>query len=134
MDEKVVSRGIQQFAARAGAGLTEVSDVLFELEFDGDQYTTLVGIEGVVPGIVVSYSSLCGVLSSASVAPEFLLGNWGGVEGTCFYFSVHVEDDRRPWLYLETRQMVEPDAEAEALASMLGGWRLQWLRAVEATR
>lgn len=133
MDEKTVIAGIRQFAKNIRVVLNQDSDVLFSAKFDGDEYTTLIAIEGLAPAIVVSYATLCGSLASPSVAPTLLLKNWGGVESTCFYFSVHVEDDHRPWLYLETRQLLQPDMTSDDIAGMLGSWRLHCLQAKQGT-
>jgi len=136
MDKSVIIDGIRQFVANAEATLRQASDVLFEIKFEDEdeRYTAFIGIEGDDPLFVLSYQTVCAALSGTSAASTLLLRNWGGVQSTCFYYSVHVEDDRRPWLYLETRQLLEPGVTSDGIASLLGNWSLQCSMAREATR
>lgn len=126
MEENIIAEGLRLFAERASANLSKQSDLLFQATFPGEQYPAHIGIEGF--GLVMSYTTLCGAIPTTSLAPTLLQKNWGGVEETCFYFSAHVKDGK-PWLFLETRQFVEPNATAEDIASMLLTWRQQCLQA-----
>ena len=128
--KETIAEGIQQFAERAGASLTQEGDITFEVRFPGEDYPAIIGIEGF--GTVLSYATFCGSLPDAELAPTLLQRNWGGVESTCFYFSVNV--DEVPWLILETRQILYPGATSGGVASVLDFWRIQCLQAKESLK
>jgi hypothetical protein len=129
MDNQIVAEGIRRFVANAGASFNKVDEVLSQVAFPGERNPTLIGVE--VLGMAISYGTYCGVLPNPSVAPTLLLKNWGGIEGTCFYLSVHRQDGQA-WLVLETKQILDSNATPESIASLLGLCRLQWSQANEA--
>jgi hypothetical protein len=129
MENPVIAEGIRRFAENAGAKSSKVDDLLFQVTFPGEQNPALIGIE--VLGMAVSYGTYCGVLPDSSVAPTLLMKNWGGVDYSCFYSSVHVQDGQA-WLVLETKQLLDSNATPESVASLLGLCRLQWLQANKA--
>ena len=94
MNKEVLAEGIRRFAENAGAKIIQESDLLFQATFPDEQYPTFIGLEGF--GMVMSYATPCGVLRDTELAPTMLRRNWGGVESTCFYFSVNVEEGQ-PW-------------------------------------
>jgi hypothetical protein len=129
MENQVIADGIRQFAQNAGGGFDKVGDVLFQVAFPGERNAALVGIE--VLGMAISYSTYCWVLPDPSVAGTLLMDNWGGVDGTCFYLSVNVQEGNA-WLILETKQFVGSNPTPDRVASLLGLCRLQWLQANDA--
>lgn len=126
MNKEIIAEGVRRFAEVTDAKLRQESDLLFEVTFPGDP-PAMIGIEGF--GSLISYATSCRVIDT-ELAPTLLRRNWGGVESTCFYFSVLVEDGEA-WLVLETRQLLDPSATSESVVSTLRMWRLQYLKARE---
>lgn len=135
MGNDAIEEGIRMFAETAGAriagGSSDITYQLQELNFSGERYSTYIGVEAF--GKVLSYSSYCGGIPDVSWAPVLLKRNWGGVEDTALYFSVHYED-RQPMLVLETRQLLQSSITAQEVASLLGTLREQVLKAKESLR
>lgn len=130
IDPQVFVEGIQEFARRANAKLSKQDDGLaYLVEFPGEKYSARIGNDGL--GMDISYVVICGVVKEVSLARVFLQKNWGGVEGTPFFFSVHVENGQA-LLFLEAHHFIDPDINAKDIANLLGKWNLLWSQ-VEAT-
>jgi hypothetical protein len=128
MNKESMAAGIRRFAEQSDANLSQEGGITFEVTFPGAEPPAIIGIENL--GFVMSYATYCRSLPDTELAPTLLRRNWGGVESTCFYFSVNV-DDGVPWLILETRQFLDSRATSDDVASMLALWRLQCKRARE---
>jgi len=129
IEHEIFAEGIRQFAERTRATFNRPDELMYELKYPDDEYQALVGIEHL--GMTMSYAIICDVVPNQSLAPNLLQKNWGGVEGSCFYFSVHVENGT-PFLVLETRQFLDPDTTSEDIASILSWWWIQWRQAKKA--
>lgn len=124
-----IIEGIRRFAKTADGRFSKADDLLYQVAFQGEQNPTLIGIEFL--GMAISYSAYCGALSDSSVAPTLLMKNGGGIESTCFYLSVNVQDGKAR-LVLETKQVLDSDPTPESIASLLALCRLQWVQANKA--
>jgi hypothetical protein len=128
---EVFADGIREFAARVAAEVTQPDELMYLLNFPDSGYDVLIGIEGF--GMIMSWAVCCGDAPQSEDAPALVQQNWGGVEGSCFYFSVHLEDDG-PALFLETRQFLHPDTTAKDITRILGTWHVQFSQAKLAPR
>jgi hypothetical protein len=126
MNKQIVAEAIRRFAASAGASVAEQDDMLYETRFPNEAHPTFIGIEAL--GTVLSYSTPCAMLPDTELAPTMLTRNWGGVEDTCFYFSVNVIDGDI-WFNLETRQFLNDGLNSDGIVSLLGLWRHQCMQA-----
>jgi hypothetical protein len=117
MARQVVIDGVRLFAHKQGFKLEQPDELMFVATVPGEQYPIFIGIE--LFGLMVSFAIPCGALPSPSLAPTLLRNNWGGVEATCFFFSVNI-DDGKAWLNLETRQFIGADPTPERIAEILG--------------
>lgn len=129
IDEVVFAEGIREFASRAGAEVSAPDASMYLLGFPTEGYEVLIGIEG--DGMVMSWAAYCGPAPQSTDAPALLQQNRGGVEGSCFYFSVHLEDEG-PMLFLETRQFLDPGTTAKDVTRILGTWYMQFQQAKDA--
>ena len=131
MNEEGISEGIKLFAKNAIAIVTisRVSDLAYEVTFHGERHSAVVEIETL--GLAISYFTPLQMLQGTRLATTLLLKNWGSVDCTGFYFSVHVQDGQ-PWLFLETQQFLGPNATPEHVASIIGACCIKCRQAAEA--
>ena len=120
MDNVTIAEGIRIFARDVGAKLSRPDELMFEAAFPGEPYPHFIGIE--MFGTMLSYTGYSGVIPNISWAPLLLKKNWGGVGDTCFYSSVHFQDNQ-PWHVLETRQNIDSKSTPAEIAS-----NLKWLK------
>jgi hypothetical protein len=116
MKDEIFDKGIRLFVEKAGAQISDASDVAYGLSFPGEPYPVMIDVGAL--GLSLGFSTYAGVLPHTSDAPNLLRHNWGSIEGTGFYFSVNVEENE-PWLILETFQFIRPNATSEDIALIL---------------
>ena len=69
----------------------------------------------------ISLRCLCGAIEDRSGLLGILTRNFGGVMGTPFWFSVR-EMQSRYFLFLETRESVDPAYDTGEIVDILGSW------------
>ena len=116
MKDEIFDKGIRLFVEKAGAQISDASDVAYGLYFPGEMYPVIIDVGAL--GLSVGFSTYAGLLPHSSSAPLLLRRNWGSIEGTGFYYSVNVEENE-PRLIIETFQHVRPNATPEDIALIL---------------
>jgi hypothetical protein len=118
----VFQEGVKEFAERARVEIRPESDTAYLATF-ADGHMARISNDAI--GLSINYSSVVALIHDVSLARIFLQENWLGVEGTPFYFSVHVTEGQA-FLFLETNYFPQSKISAAEIADLLCQWEIYW--------